>query len=134
MIPSERLPCPFCNLSAESLVWASDLTVAMRDRFPVNPGHTLVIPRRHVETYFAATPEERAELWRAVEEIKRGLDEELHADGYNIGFNVGVAAGQTVMHVHVHVIPRFRGDMDDPRGGVRNVIPARGNYLKTGKQ
>ncbi len=80
----------------------------------MNPGHTLVIPRRHVETYFAATPEEHAELWRAVEEIKRSLDEELHPDGYNVGFNAGEAAGQTVMHLHIHVIPRFRGDVDDP--------------------
>src|SRR5438132_6262402 len=123
------MPCPFCSLPVDALTWASKLAVAIRDRFPVSPGHTLIITRRHVETYFTTTPEEQAELWRAVEEIKRGLDQELHPDGYNVGFNAGEAAGQTVMHLHVHVIPRFRGDVDDPRGGVRHVIPARGNYM-----
>lgn len=122
--------CPFCTLATDLHTWASPLTVAIRDRFPVSPGHTLVIPRRHVETYFAATSDQQADLWRAVAEIKRALDEELHPDGYNVGFNAGAAAGQTVMHLHVHVIPRFTGDMDDPRGGVRHVIPGRGNYLK----
>ena len=130
MILSLRVPCPFCTLSAGALVWSSGLAFAIRDRFPVSPGHTLIIPRRHVETYFDAAPEEQVDLWRAVEGVKRAIDEELHPDGYNVGFNAGEAAGQTVMHLHIHLIPRFRGDMDDPRGGVRHVIPSRGNYLK----
>ena len=124
------MTCPFCNLRALRLSWESDLVVAVRDQYPVSKGHTLVIVRRHVATYFDASAEEQAEIWRAVEEIKARLDEDLSPDGYNVGFNAGAAAGQTVMHLHVHVIPRFSGDMDDPRGGVRHVIPNRGNYKR----
>jgi len=105
------------------------LAFAIRDKFPVSQGHTLVIPRRVVETWFDASREEQAAIFELVEEVKKQLDEELRPDGYNVGFNAGVAAGQTVMHLHVHVIPRFNGDMEDPRGGVRHVIPEKGNYL-----
>lgn len=122
------MACPFCSLDASELVYASDLVVAFGDHFPVSRGHTLVIPRRHVATYFDASSLEKAELWRAVEVIKRRLDEELHPDGYNVGFNAGEAAGQTVMHVHLHLIPRYLGDMADPRGGVRGVIPGKQKY------
>lgn len=106
------------------------LAFAFRDRFPVSPGHTLVVTRRVVPDWFAATSEERAAVLELVDDVKRRLDAELRPDGFNVGFNAGVAAGQTVMHLHVHVIPRFRGDMDDPRGGVRHVIPSKGNYLQ----
>ena len=121
--------CPFCSVSSSDVVWSSDLAFAIRDRYPVTEGHTLVIPRRHVETYFDASGQEQAELWRAVEAVKAELEATLAPDGYNVGFNVGAAAGQTVMHLHVHVIPRHSGDVDDPRGGVRHVIPGKGNYL-----
>jgi superfamily II DNA or RNA helicase len=89
----------------------------------------LVIPRRPVATWFEATPEEQRALFALVDTVKRGLDESQKPDGYNLGINVGEAAGQTVFHLHVHVIPRYRGDMADPRGGVRHVIPGKGNYL-----
>ena len=125
---STAIACPFCAAAAADVVWSSDLVIAVRDLFPVAPGHTLVIPRRHMATYFDATPWEQAELWRAVAEVKRHLDGTHHPDGYNVGFNAGEAAGQTVMHCHIHVIPRAVGDMDDPRGGVRGVIPAKQNY------
>jgi diadenosine tetraphosphate (Ap4A) HIT family hydrolase len=105
------------------------LAFAINDLHPVSPGHTLIIPRRRIPTWFEATPEERMAMFELVDEIKRKLDERLRPDGYNVGFNAGQAAGQTVMHLHVHVIPRFVGDMDDPRGGVRHVIPSKGNYL-----
>ncbi len=88
-----------------------------------------MITRRHVETYFDATPSEQSEIWRAVGELKRTLDAELAPAGYNVGFNAHAAAGQTVMHLHVHVIPRYEGDVEDPRGGVRHVIPGKGSYL-----
>lgn len=97
----------------------------LRDRFPVSRGHTLIITRRVVRDWFCATSAERAALLELVDVVKKQLDDELHPDG----FNAGAAAGQTVEHLHVHVIPRFHGDMDDPRGGVRHVIPSRGNYL-----
>lgn len=112
------MSCPFCDLEDKSLVYESDLVVALRDGFPVSNGHTLIIPRRHVATYFDANAMEKAALWHVVEEVKHALEEEYEPDGYNIGINTGVAAGQTVMHLHVHVIPRYAGDVDDPRGGV----------------
>ncbi|MDC0707752.1 HIT family protein [Stigmatella sp. ncwal1] len=105
------------------------LAFALRDTHPVSPGHTLVIPHRLVATWFEATQEEQRALFALVEEVRRELDSSHKPDGYNVGFNVGEAAGQTVFHLHVHVIPRYRGDMEDPRGGVRHVIPAKGNYL-----
>jgi diadenosine tetraphosphate (Ap4A) HIT family hydrolase len=101
---------------------------AIPDAFPLNPGHTLVVPRRHVANYFDLSQDEQAAIWRLVSEVKSGLDAKLAPAGYNIGVNVGAAGGQTVDHVHVHVIPRFAGDVDDPRGGVRWIIPARAPY------
>jgi diadenosine tetraphosphate (Ap4A) HIT family hydrolase len=126
------MDCPFCQIEASRIVADNVLAIAVRDGFPVNPGHTLVILRRHVASWFDATADERAALTGMVDDVKAILERELHPEGYNIGINVGEAAGQTVMHLHVHVIPRFAGDVDDPRGGVRFVIPARGNYQRPG--
>lgn len=121
---------PFLQIPTAEWFAANALAFAVRDRYPVSPGHTLVITRRLVEDWFAASAEEQAALMALVSEVKRLLDAELQPDGYNVGFNAGAVAGQTVMHLHVHVIPRYRGDMDDPRGGVRHVIPSKGNYLR----
>ena len=126
MARTNSAPCPFCE-DVEA-VWQSELLVAFRDRYPVSPGHTLIITRRHVRTFFDANDAEQAEFVRAIREVKELLDEEFEPDGYNVGFNAGPAAGQTVDHVHVHVIPRYEGDMDDPRGGVRGVIPEKQKY------
>jgi superfamily II DNA or RNA helicase/diadenosine tetraphosphate (Ap4A) HIT family hydrolase/SOS-response transcriptional repressor LexA len=114
----------------EAWTFSNALAFAFRDRFPVSPGHTLVVTRRVTPDWFTATEAERAAILALIGDVKRQLDEELAPDGYNVGFNAGLAAGQTVMHLHVHVIPRFRGDMDDPRGGVRHVIPSKANYLR----
>jgi len=122
------MTCPFCNPSLEEIVLQNDLCYARYDKFPVNPGHLLLIPFRHVAGFFEATDEEQAALLALVREAKDLLDERFHPDGYNIGVNVGTAAGQTVMHLHVHVIPRYAGDMEEPRGGVRGVIPERRGY------
>ncbi len=119
----------FLGVPEQDWVAANEHAFAFRDRFPVTPGHTLIVTRRVIPDWFAANEEERAAVLELVDRVKRLLDEELHPDGYNVGFNAGTAAGQTVMHLHLHVIPRYRGDMDDPRGGVRHVIPSRGNYL-----
>ena len=113
-------------------VAANALAFAIRDGFPVSPGHTLVIPRRLVATWFEATREEQLAVLELVDVVKAQLDAELKPDGYNIGINAGVAAGQTVMHLHVHLIPRYRGDVADPRGGVRHLMPGKGNYLAPG--
>ena len=120
---------PFLAIDPSEWVASNKLAVAIRDRYPVTDGHTLVVPRRLVATWFDASRKEQQSIFDLVEQVKRQLDAEFSPDGYNVGFNAGDAAGQTVMHLHVHVIPRYRGDMDDPRGGVRHVIPSRGNYL-----
>lgn len=121
----------FLAKPASDHVASNELAFAIRDAFPVSPGHTLVIPRREVATWFDASLEEQHALFALVDAVKRQLDAELHPDGYNIGINAGEAAGQTVMHLHVHVIPRYRGDVADPRGGVRHIIAGKGNYLAT---
>lgn len=123
---------PFLSASPERWVASNDLAFALRDNFPVSPGHTLVVPRREVATWFDATREEQVAILELVDVVKAQLDAELQPAGYNVGFNAGVAAGQTVMHLHVHVIPRFTGDVEDPRGGVRHVVPGKGNYLVAG--
>lgn len=121
---------PFLARPTSDHVAANALAFAIRDAFPVSPGHTLVVPFRLVPTFFDATPEEQRALIDLVGVVKAQLDAlEPRPDGYNVGFNAGVAAGQTVMHLHVHVIPRYTGDVPDPRGGVRYVIPAKANYL-----
>ena len=120
----------FLELPRSTWVASNDLAFAIRDNYPVTEGHTLVITRRVVATWFDATPDEQRAVLALVDEVKAELDRALNPDGYNVGFNVGAAAGQTVPHLHVHVIPRYDGDMDDPRGGVRHVLPARGNYKR----
>jgi superfamily II DNA or RNA helicase/diadenosine tetraphosphate (Ap4A) HIT family hydrolase/HKD family nuclease len=120
--------CPFCHTDIPTVA-TSPLAFAFRDCYPVSPGHTLIVTRRHVADFFACSPEEQAEILALVDVVKADLDRESQPHGYNVGFNAGAAAGQTVMHVHVHVIPRFAGDMEDPRGGVRHVIPDKANYL-----
>jgi diadenosine tetraphosphate (Ap4A) HIT family hydrolase len=121
---------PFTTVPPSDWVASNALAFAIRDAYPVSPGHTLVVTRRVVPDWFAATDEERRAVMELVGEVKRLLDRGVpRPDGYNVGFNAGSAAGQTVPHLHVHVIPRYAGDMDDPRGGVRYVIPSRGNYL-----
>jgi len=119
--------CPFCSVDREEL-FKSELCFAIYDKYPVSPGHVLVISRRHVADYFNLTGEEVASLWSMVAEVREYLVCEYSPDGINVGFNVGVSAGQTIDHMHIHVIPRFDGDMDDPTGGVRHVIPERGKY------
>jgi diadenosine tetraphosphate (Ap4A) HIT family hydrolase len=120
--------CPFCRIAAERILAASALALAIRDGFPVSPGHALILPRRHVGSFFAATAAERAEMLALLDSVKARLDAERRADGYNVGINDGAAAGQTVAHLHIHLIPRYRGDVADPRGGVRWVLPARADY------
>ena len=121
--------CPFCTLPAERIIdLGYSCVLGLRDGYPVSEGHTLIIPRRHIATWFDATPAERMELWSAVDTVCQQLQREFEPDGFNFGINSGEAAGQTVPHLHLHVIPRYTGDMDDPRGGVRHVIPWMGNY------
>ena len=121
--------CPLCaKLAAGDTVLRSARAAALADAFPVSDGHTLVVPVRHVADYFDLTPEERGEVVALIQEVKDLLAARVRPDGYNIGINVGAAAGQTVPHAHVHVIPRYAGDTADPRGGLRWVFPDRARY------
>lgn len=120
--------CPFCR-GLEARVFAhAELAIALWDGYPVSPGHALIIPRRHIATWFETTESEQSALLALVNKAKEVIDQRHRPDGYNIGINCGAAAGQTVFHLHIHLIPRFTGDVDDPRGGVRHVIPAKANY------
>jgi len=123
---SDENCCPFCTHDVSVL--ENDLAYARYDNYPVNDGHLLIIPFRHVSDYFDLSKEERDSIFLLIDEAKVLLDKKYKPDGYNIGINVGEAAGQTVLHVHVHVIPRHKGDMEDPRGGVRGVIPEKQKY------
>src|SRR5882672_1134028 len=122
-------PCPFCDIDATRVFYESQLVVGLWDAHPVGPGHALLVTRRHVASWFDASPGERADLLEGIAAARMAIEKHHTPDGYNIGVNVGEAAGQTIFHLHVHVIPRRRGDVSDPRGGVRYVIPAKANYL-----
>ena len=121
--------CPFCNPDPTRAFLETELILGLWEGFPVSRGHALLVPRRHVAVWFDASPAEQEALMAAIDQV-RALIEELAVresrpkpDGYNVGFNAGAAAGQTVFDLHVHVIPRYAGDVADPRGGVRGVIP-----------
>ena len=120
--------CPFCRVDKLKILFENEQCFVVRDGFPVTPGHTLVVTRRHVASLFDATQAERQCLLAALDAAKELLDIDIKPEGYNVGINDGISAGQTVPHLHVHVIPRFRGDQDDPRGGVRKIFPTRADY------
>ncbi|MFM7101543.1 MAG: HIT domain-containing protein, partial [Verrucomicrobiota bacterium] len=124
--------CPFCRSASERVFHSGRLILGLWDGFAVSPGHALLVPRRHVATWFEATPEEQAELMAGLEIARQEILKRHQPDGFNIGINVGASAGQTVFHLHVHLIPRYPGDVPDPRGGVRHVIPSKANYLAPG--
>ncbi len=129
-VPPRDRPCIFCNLRAsDAVVMRNELAFALRDASPVTPLHTLVLPLRHTPTYFDLTDQEIA----AANDLLRRLRAEILAtdsavQGFNIGANVGAASGQTIFHCQIRLIPRRAGDLDDPRGGVRGVIPDRMRY------
>lgn len=120
--------CPFCTLPLSRIVKGDELAFIIHDAFPVSPGHTLIIPCRHVGSFFDTNVKERESLLRMLDQAKTILDREFRPDGYNVGINDGPAAGQTVTHLHIHLIPRYKGDSADPRGGVRWVIPDKAKY------
>jgi len=120
--------CIFCQREISESLFSNDLAIAVTDTSPVSPGHTLIIPRRHFTSLFEATREERAALWDLTEKTRQYLLSKYTPDGFNIGINDGTAAGQTVMHLHIHLIPRYAGDTTDPRGGIRWVIPEKARY------
>ncbi len=120
--------CPFCNPDPDRVFLETDRILGLWDKYPVSPGHALLVPRRHVAGWFDATNEEHAALTVALEIARHKILEQHRPDGFNIGVNSGEAAGQTIFHLHVHLIPRYKGDQDDPRGGVRRLFPSKAKY------
>lgn len=121
--------CPFCNPDAQrELILESATAYAIFDKFPVSNGHTLIIPKKHCADYFDLSFKEQSACWFMLNKVKGVLKKTFNPDGFNVGINVNESAGQTVPHVHIHLIPRYKGDVVNPRGGVRGVIPERRNY------
>ena len=121
--------CIFCNMESSRKIDENDLFYVIRDGFPVTSLHTLIIPKRHVETYFGLTEAEVLSMNMLINKHKELIEkEDTTVSGFNIGINCGEDAGQTVFHCHVHLIPRRKGDIDEPKGGVRGVIPDKRTY------
>jgi diadenosine tetraphosphate (Ap4A) HIT family hydrolase len=120
--------CPFCEPDEDRVWLENSVGLVLWDAFPVTRGHTLVVPRRHVDSIYELTADEQSAMWGLVADARQRLTADLHPDGFNIGVNDGPEAGQTVTHAHVHVIPRYQGDVTDPRGGIRWVLPDKARY------
>ena len=121
--------CFFCNcINNKDYLLENNYAIARFDDFPVNNGHLEVIPKRHIKDWWEATKEERIAIFELIDEAKKIIDEKYAPDGYNIGMNLGEYAGQSIMHLHVHLIPRYKGDVESPRGGIRGVIANKQNY------
>jgi len=120
--------CPFCEVEESRVILESDIGLVIRDAFPISPGHTLVIPKKHMPSFFELERADRDGLLDLLEKAKLNLDREYNPQSYNVGINDGPAAGQTIPHLHIHIIPRYRGDCEDPRGGVRWINPDKAKY------
>ncbi|HFC92648.1 MAG TPA: HIT family protein [Leucothrix mucor] len=129
---SENTDCPLCSTKDMVIEKGhgieNELAYVLTDTNPVSIGHCLIVPRRHVAEFFDATKEEKLAIFDLIDEMKVIIDKKHNPDGYNIGVNIGKAAGQSVPHIHIHMMPRYMGDIENPRGGVRGVIPAKQKY------
>lgn len=122
------MPCPFCNLSTEQYLCSNRHAFAIYDRFPLSKGHTIIISRRHAASFFELTIEEQQGVLELLNIARDRLQTDFSPDGFNIGINDGEAAGQTILHLHLHLIPRYQGDQADPRGGIRLIFPDKAPY------
>lgn len=121
--------CFFCKcIKNKEFEIENALAFAIFDGYPVSKGHLLVITKRHIKDWWETTKEERIAIFDLIDEAKKIIDNEYHPDGYNIGMNLGIEAGQTIMHLHIHLIPRYKGDISNTRGGVRGIIPEKQKY------
>lgn len=120
--------CIFCQRENVTILLENEKAICFFDKYPVTKGHILIIPKRHTLTYFDLTATEREAMDSLLFEAKAYLDDAMHPEGYNIGLNCGEVSGQTIFHCHLHLIPRYKGDMEDPTGGVRGVIPSKQKY------
>lgn len=125
---SSETNCPFCSLDNSRVLYESASFLIIHDGYPISPGHTLIIPKTHIASMFELGPEQFADLHTAIHWAKMDIEREFSPDGYNLGVNDGAVAGQTVPHLHLHLIPRYQGDQPDPRGGVRWIIPDKAKY------
>ena len=123
--------CPFCTLPDERIWLETDRAVAVPDNYPATDGHCLVLPRRHVASLWDLSPDEQLEVWQLVADVRADLEDRYAPDGFTIGVNDGLAAGQTIPHAHVHVIPRHLGDVADPTGGLRGILPHKARYWES---
>jgi diadenosine tetraphosphate (Ap4A) HIT family hydrolase len=128
LVHARPVACPFCPIKDREILAEHPLAAAITDSFPLTQGHTLIVPRRHVASFFELTTNERLAMLGLLDQAKATLDTKYSPSGFNIGVNDGTAAGQTIMHVHIHLIPRYQGDADDPRGGVRWIFPRKAEY------
>ena len=121
-------PCPFCHLVNRKIYLENDLSIGILDGFPISNGHSLIIPKRHVGSVFDIQKDELLSLFNLLADVRNKLTEQFSPDGFNIGINDNEAAGQTIDHVHIHLIPRYKGDQKDPRGGIRWIFPDKAKY------
>ena len=121
-------PCLFCDIKKSGSAYENELAYASYDSYPVTEHHCLIIPKREYPDYFDSTNEEIIGLNKLLFQAKEYLKQKYNPDGFNVGINSGEYAGQTVFHMHIHLIPRYKNDVENPRGGVRNVIPGKGDY------
>ena len=123
--------CLFCNKAKQKIIYSSKLIFVVRDSYPVTKHHTLIIPHRHVSDFFSLNNKELFELNKILKKQRQLLlDLDNKITGFNVGVNAGTDAGQSIMHCHIHLIPRRKGDIKNPRGGVRGVIPSKQKYIK----
>ena len=123
----EKTICPFC-IPERSILIESESTIVIFDAFPVSQGHVLIIPKRHCCNFFDLAPAEQADCFTLLNRVKTIIQDKYNPDGFNVGININEAAGQTILHAHIHLIPRYLGDVEKPRGGVRGVIPQKRSY------
>ena len=124
-------PCLFCNINSKDLVFDNEFAFASFDSYPVSKYHSLIVPKRHILDFFELTDDELLACNDLIKKIKKKIqNEDKTVDGFNIGTNSGVVAGQSIMHCHIHLIPRRKGDVDNPQGGVRGVIPSKQHYIR----
>ena len=129
MDTNKNIDCIFCSIPRDRIISENDLTFAIRDNYPVTTLHSLIIPKRHVADYFSLTKDELLSCDALLKEVKSSIKvEDESVKAFNVGINSGEAAGQTIFHCHIHLIPRRVGDVENPRGGIRHLIPGKGDY------
>jgi diadenosine tetraphosphate (Ap4A) HIT family hydrolase len=121
-------PCPFCSSLESRIFLENDLSIAILDGYPISEGHSLIIPKRHVRSIFEVQKNELLSLFNLIADVKNKLTDQFDPAGFNIGINDNEAAGQTINHLHIHLIPRYKGDQTDPRGGIRWIFPDKAKY------